>query len=1013
MNGRPGSLPHVKTYWMAYVVLSICLLASIASYFSHRRHLELGDQARLDHSAQTLLSEIEAQLQVYITMMKGVRALFSASTEITHEELTKYFNVLRIEDLQEEKGLSGVGVVLAVKPEEIADHVASIKKYRPSYRINTKRTNQTIYPITYLERFGHGPEESPLGWDVGQNPLRLAAIEQAKTSTTPILTARTEILYTYRDKTEIGFVVYLPFYRAAQTTNEPRPDLAGFIFSSFGASNLWSSRFARLTYPSRIEVFDGAQPSSEKLIYDKSAPGAPAVSTGHLLRSSVTEEIFGRTWTLRCSSVARENIFWERQVPAALLVVGIGASFVLFGFVFFQTSSRQQAERLTRSLTASEQSVRQINDELARKVTETERASRLLRESESLYQSLVETMPQGVFRKDLEGRFTFGNAAFCAMYKISPADLPNKSDADFFPPPLVEAHARIEREVVAERSDARTVSVCQAGSETRYLEFIRTPLFNAQGIVIGVQGVVWDVTEAKASESRLASEKERLAVTLRSISDAVVATDTEGRILLMNPVAEQMAGMPHAQAEGQMIDWIFILRDPSDRSQSDTDFYRISSTKSSPDSLKPALLIGASGQETYVQKRSAPIHDGAGRVTGAVIVYRDVTQERKSEEELWRASKLESLGLLAGGIAHDFNNVLTGIVGNLSLLRETPGLPADVAERMALLERTSYKARQLTLQLLTFAKGGSPIKQTASISEVLRESAEFALRGSNIRADFDFPGDLAAVEIDTGQMSQVVQNLVINSKQAMPQGGVLKILARNVRLDGTSNPSLPSGDYVLISISDTGLGIKREHLNRIFDPYFTTKTGGTGLGLATAYSILKRHDGLITVQSEWGQGSTFHLYLPASKTRLKSLGSDTPRKIQRSGRILAMDDEPAIRSLLTQVLGHFGCTSTVVPDGAEAIREFERARGTGEPYDAVIMDLTVPGGMGGAEAITHLRRIDPAVRAIVSSGYSNDPILANFRDHGFVARIEKPYRLNEVAAALREVLGQGDSPSTA
>jgi CheY-like chemotaxis protein len=252
-------------------------------------------------------------------------------------------------------------------------------------------------------------------------------------------------------------------------------------------------------------------------------------------------------------------------------------------------------------------------------------------------------------------------------------------------------------------------------------------------------------------------------------------------------------------------------------------------------------------------------------------------------------------------------------------------------------------------------------------------------------------------------MSQVMQNLVINSKHAMPNGGVLQVTASNFIVDRSVNLPLRPGPYVRISIEDDGTGIQPEHLGKIFDPYFTTKPNGTGLGLATAYSILRRHDGLITVESEWGQGSTFHLYLPASGARPAIRNTEQTPRLNGAGRILAMDDEAAIRTLLCQILRHFGYRPHAVSTGEEAILEYKRAADEGDPYRAVIMDLTVPGGMGGKEAVAELRQIDPNVRAIVSSGYSNDPVLANFRQYGFVARVDKPYRLAELAGVLSEV----------
>lgn len=877
MSDGPRSRPGLRTYWMAYAVLLIALSAVILGFLGHRRYIEKRDMTRLQEAARAAARQVESQLQVYIATLKGVRALFSASDNVTFEELARYFRVLSVTDLPRDEGLEGLGVVIAVPAQRRDAYEAGVARQIPGFSIQTSSTNDTLYPIVYLERFGQGLETAALGWDIAQDEIRLDAIRRASAGK-PAVTKRTTLHYAKNTNYVEGFLIYLPIYRGQAGSPGGEGSLLAMVFAAFDSERVWRGLFANVRESIDIEIYDGDTLDPEVILFDRDGtPHAKREGLGKR-ETTVAMDIFGRRWTLLSYYHHQSPSFWEQGLPLLLLCLGVASSMTLFGFVFFQISSRETAERLNQSLKTSELAVRQANEELARKVV-----------------------------------------------------------------------------------------------------------------------------DAQASESRLAAEKERLAVTLRSISDAVVTTDKDGRIVLMNPVAAQMSEISQKDAVGQPVNTIFSLRDEGERSVRDTDFFPLRGAGPSA-SLKPSLMVTPGGVERYVQKRSAPIHDGAGEEVGAVIVYRDVTQERKFEEELLRASKLESLGLLAGGIAHDFNNVLTGIVGNLSLLKETPGLPGEVAERLGLLEKTAYKARQLTLQLLTFAKGGSPIKQTASIAEVLRESAEFALRGANIKADFAFPADLAPVEIDAGQMSQVVQNLIINSKQAMPAGGVITVTAKNFELQPGADLPLPPGDYVRISIRDTGCGIKREHLDRIFDPYFTTKPGGNGLGLATVYSIMKRHGGLITVESEPGRGSEFHLYLPASKARLKPPAAERPKQVKMAGRVLAMDDEPAIRQLLIQILAHFGCRCTAVPDGAEALREYGRAREAGEAYQCVITDLTVPGGMGGAELIKHLRKMDPGVQAIVSSGYSNDPVLANFREHGFVARIDKPYRLNEVALVLKEVL---------
>ncbi|HEJ83179.1 MAG TPA: response regulator, partial [Desulfobacteraceae bacterium] len=356
----------------------------------------------------------------------------------------------------------------------------------------------------------------------------------------------------------------------------------------------------------------------------------------------------------------------------------------------------------------------------------------------------------------------------------------------------------------------------------------------------------------------------------------------------------------------------------------------------------------------------------------------------------------------AGGIAHDFNNILTTIMGNIALAKDRAAPGDEIFDLLHEAEMGAIRAQTLTRQLLTFAKGGVPVKETASIEDVLRESATFVLRGSKSRCEFSIQEDLWPAEVDTGQISQVIHNVVINADQAMPEGGIIRVAAENCMVrDGQGLPIRP-GRYIRISIADQGMGIAERHLSRIFDPYFTTKQKGSGLGLATTFSIIKKHDGHVTVESRLGEGATFHIYLPASeKAPQEKVESGV---IQGSGRILVMDDEALLRKMLGQVLSKLGYESEFAGDGAEAVRMFKEARESGKPFDAVILDLTVPGGMGGKEAIRRLQEIDPGIRAIVSSGYSDDPVLANFREYGFKGMIPKPFDLRSLGKVLHEVV---------
>ena len=425
---------------------------------------------------------------------------------------------------------------------------------------------------------------------------------------------------------------------------------------------------------------------------------------------------------------------------------------------------------------------------------------------------------------------------------------------------------------------------------------------------------------------------------------------------------------------------------------------------------KPAVMEKYNPRIGMIEAHAYPVFDDAGNVFMVVEHVRDVTEQRRLEEELRKAHNLESLGVLAGGIAHDFNNLLTGIMGNISLAKALMNPRDKTYMRLDEAEKAVWRARDLTQQLLTFSKGGAPVRKTASIEQIVMDSASFVLRGSNVRCEFVVPDHVWPVEADEGQMSQVINNLIINSDQAMPDGGIIKVHIENLPDGQRDQLTLNEDKYVKISIEDHGVGIPEEHLQKIFDPYFTTKQRGSGLGLATVYSIIKSHEGYISVESKVGKGTTFHFYLPASQNDPQATGLTKDASIKGSGRILVMDDEEIIREVAVEILGHLGYRVVAFCDGAEAVEEYRKALENGEPFAAVIMDLTVPGGMGGKETMKKLLEIDSKVIGIVSSGYSNDPILAHYRDYGFSGVAAKPYNMEEIGRGLHELLARGGLP---
>ncbi|MFT5239084.1 MAG: two-component system cell cycle sensor histidine kinase/response regulator CckA [Kiritimatiellia bacterium] len=392
-----------------------------------------------------------------------------------------------------------------------------------------------------------------------------------------------------------------------------------------------------------------------------------------------------------------------------------------------------------------------------------------------------------------------------------------------------------------------------------------------------------------------------------------------------------------------------------------------------------------------------------------LVTLRDVTLRRMAEKQMLRSDHLESLGVLAGGIAHDFNNLLSGIVGNISYaaLPETTAQQCSRALNEA--EGAAGRAKTLTHQLLTFARGGAPLREITNVEELLEETTRFSLVGSNCASHIVAESGLWSAYIDVSQIGQVIENLFINAAQAMPRGGTIDVNARNfaLQVEGVSRGlNLEAGLYIEVSFHDSGVGIDSALLPKIFDPYFSTKEDGSGLGLAICYSIMAKHGGDLVVESKPGQGSTFTLYLPATMETKEPVMTDreAPTSSGVGKRVLVMDDEEIIRNLLTHILELLHYTSRCVPDGKAAVDAYVEAAQAGEPFDVVILDLTIPGGMGGEETLAELYKVDPNVRALVSSGYSASSVFSGYESHGFVGSIAKPYNVRDLAAALSKAL---------
>jgi PAS domain S-box-containing protein len=520
-------------------------------------------------------------------------------------------------------------------------------------------------------------------------------------------------------------------------------------------------------------------------------------------------------------------------------------------------------------------------------------------------------------------------------------------------------------------------------------------------------GVLVDVTARRDAELALAMEKERLAVTLGTMSEGVITMDARGRVLFINRAAADLTQWSAPDSVGRDVSEVCRLLNSESGEETLLPVREILAGGSLAELPPQTMLRGRADRKRLVEGRLAPVADASSKRVGAVFVLRDITDRQRMEEQLQNAAKMESVGLLAGGIAHDFNNILTAILSNLTLLQIDLGMPqAESVLDEAV--RATKRAGELTLQLLTFAKGGDPVRAAVLLDEVLREAATFASRGSKVRTEFRMDADLRAANADKAQISQVIQNLVINSVQAMPDGGTVTIEAANERVAENAHGALAAGDYIRVRVSDTGSGIPPEHIGKVFDPYFTTKVHGRGLGLATVFSIIRKHQGHIEVSSEPGKGTTFTLWLPAaSASPAQPVRPEPMPGIERGKRVLFMDDEEPILRLAEKLMARLGLEFASATNGQEAVERVRAAKESGAPFDLVVMDLTIPGGMGGREAVALLREIDPGIRAIVSSGYSSDVAMADFRKHGFEGMVAKPYDIAELSMVIRSVLSAG------
>jgi len=634
-------------------------------------------------------------------------------------------------------------------------------------------------------------------------------------------------------------------------------------------------------------------------------------------------------------------------------------------------------------------------------ITEKALIAEKLRESEEKYRNVFDNALEGIIVVQ-DGILKLSNPRSSLKMEYTDEELTSRPFLDFVHQDDREFVKKLYLDELkgANDFDEAEFRVVDKSGNISTLE-IRAIIIDWEGKP-AILGFLRDITDKKTALENLKRSEEKYRTILEEIDDVYFEVDLKGDYTFVNEAMTRHLGWSKKEIAGMSYSKTVSEEDADTMFKACNQVYKTGK----PTKYITFTAVKKDGTTGTGQVAFFPLKNEAGGIIGFRGIGRDITEHKLLEDEIMKAAKLESLALLAGGIAHDYNNILTAILGNISLAKNGIAPDNRLYTMLDEAEKASARAKGLTQQLLTFASGGMPVKKITSLARLLKSATTFALSGSRVKCEFTVPDNLREVEVDEGQFSQAINNIVINAKQAMDNEGVLQIRAENIALPAAQGPVLPEGYYVRITIEDHGIGIARENLEKIFDPYFTTRKKGSGLGLTTAYSIIKKHNGLITVESKVKAGTRFHIYLPAPA---RAPAGEEPRPEKRQAatkKILVMDDEQTIRDIASRMLKHLGFTDIVTANnGSEALALYEKAMADGEPFNIVIMDLTVPGNMGGKEAIKELLKLDPGAQAVVSSGYASDPIISDYQRYGFSGVLVKPYTMEELKSVISNITG--------
>lgn len=604
------------------------------------------------------------------------------------------------------------------------------------------------------------------------------------------------------------------------------------------------------------------------------------------------------------------------------------------------------------------------------------------------------------------GNLLLVNIAGARMLNSTPKDLIGNSAYDIFPKYYKELQKRIFNVIEFDKiCDYEDCLQLPSGSKWFWSNF--QPVRDSRDSIIGVQVISHEITDRKIAEEKLSEKRQLIYATFSAINDGIITTDNHGKIKLVNKSAEKLTGWALHEIINTYVEDILEIVDEKTNVHLQTNIKKVLETGCARSSYKNRILISKDGSRRVISESCLPVFDSDGAVTGIVLVLSNITEKRRLENEVLKIMKLESLGTLAGGIAHDFNNILAGISGLLYLAKTNLEKNTETYSLVSKAEEASFSASRLANKLLVFAKGGKPLRHDIPTRPLIEEAIKYSLSGSGIDYDINMPDDLWKTNIDKNQIDQVLHTIISYAQKSTPDQGMIFVNAKNMTIeddildDRDMHVALNAGRYVKVVIEDQGGGVKKEEIEKLFDPYCSEGKLETGLELAASYSMLRKNDGLITVESEYDNGTKFLLYLPASTEqfikKLKKLGNG-------QGKILIMDSDTLLRNTTGEILCLLGFDIDYAKNGIQAIEKYENALNSEDPIDVVILDLTVPGGMGGEETIRELITLDPYVKAIISSGYSNDRVLTHYKDYGFSGVVAKPYTVDELVSVLQGII---------